>query len=55
MTSQTRGRKCCSKNVRERPDERKKLSIHNNPPLTFTPKAFQRFVGRRGVIGNAMI
>ena len=32
MTSQTRGRKGCSKNVRESLEERNNISIHNNPP-----------------------
>ena len=29
--------------------------IHNNPPLTFKPKALQRFASGRGVIGNITI
>jgi len=55
MTSQTRGRKGCSKNSRESPEERKNISIHNNPPMTFTPEALQVFADRRGVIGNAIL
>jgi len=29
--------------------------IHNNSPLTFKPKALQRFASGRGVIGNIMV
>jgi hypothetical protein len=41
--------------LKKRPEQRKNISIHNNPPLTFTPKAFQRFADRRGVIGHAIV
>jgi hypothetical protein len=39
----------------ERKSGRKTISINNNPLLTFTPKAFQRFADRTGVTGHAII
>jgi hypothetical protein len=32
-----------------------KYTTHNNPPLTFKHKAFQRFASGSGVIGNITI